>query len=65
MQVLINNVITATEAKNVAELAAELELPERGVAVAVNQQIVPRAEWTNRVLMPNDSVTVIKAAFGG
>lgn len=65
MHVLINNDLTPTEAVNVAELAEQLQLPERGVALAVNQRIIPRAEWRNTVLMPNDNITVIKAAFGG
>lgn len=65
MQVLINNTLTATEAINVAELAEQLELPERGVALAVNQRIIPRTEWTGTLLMPNDNITIIKAAFGG
>ncbi len=65
MQVLVNNVLTNTEAVNVAELAEQLDLPNRGVALAVNQRIVQRAEWINTVLMPNDNITIIKAAFGG
>lgn len=65
MQILVNNVLTPTEAVNVAELATQLQLPERGVALAVNQRIIQRAEWINTVLMPNDNVTIIKAAFGG
>lgn len=65
MQILVNNTLTATEAQNVAELAEQLDLPERGVALAVNQRIVQRMEWRNTVLMPNDNVTIIKAAFGG
>lgn len=65
MHVLINNELTPTEAVNVAELAEQLQLPQRGVALAVNQNIIPRSEWINTVLMPNDSITIIKAAFGG
>lgn len=65
MQILVNNVLTPTEAVNVAELATQLQLPERGVALAVNQRIIQRPEWINTVLMPNDNVTIIKAAFGG
>lgn len=65
MHVLINNELTATEAVNVAELAEQLQLPQRGVALAVNQTIIPRMEWTSTVLMPNDNITIIKAAFGG
>lgn len=57
-----------TEVKDgytVAELATRLALPEKGVAIAVNNKMTPRTEWAERVLQPNDSLVVIKAACGG
>lgn len=57
-----------TEAKDgctIAELASQLALPERGVAIAVNNKMIPRTEWNKRILQPNDSLVVIKAACGG
>ncbi len=49
----------------IAELASQLALPERGVAIAVNNKMIPRTEWNERILQPNDSLVVIKAACGG
>lgn len=49
----------------VSELASMLELPEGGVAVAVNNKIVRRDEWNTFLLKENDKVIVIKAACGG
>ena len=37
----------------------------RGVAVAVNGAVVPRAEWAARALNPDDRVLVIQATQGG
>jgi sulfur carrier protein len=37
----------------------------RGVAVAVNGAVVPRAEWGGRALNPDDRVLVIQATQGG
>lgn len=65
MKILINNQETLTEATSVAMLAAELALPERGVALAVNNRIVPRSAWAETALNEGDNVTIIKAAFGG
>lgn len=65
MKILINNQETLTEATSVAMLAAELALPERGVALAVNNRIVPRTAWAETALNEGDNVTIIKAAFGG
>lgn len=57
-----------TEVKDgctVTELATCLALPEKGVAIAVNNKMIPRTEWAERVLQANDSLVVIKAACGG
>lgn len=57
-----------TEVKDgctVTELATRLTLPEKGVAIAVNNKMIPRTEWAERVLQANDSLVVIKAACGG
>lgn len=65
IQVTINNKPTETGAANVQELVQELALPERGVAVAIANKMVPRSQWSDTVLQANDSITIIKAAFGG
>ncbi|MCQ2221428.1 MAG: sulfur carrier protein ThiS [Prevotella sp.] len=65
MEILINNEKKETKATNVSELAAELALPERGVALAINNRIVTRNAWEETSLNEGDNVTIIKAAFGG
>ena len=63
--VIINNEATQTEAATIAQLAVELALPERGVALAVNNKIIPRTNWAEATFEENDKITIIKAAFGG
>jgi len=47
-------------------LLGELWLAEqRGVAAAVNGEVVPRAEWRSRELAERDRVLVIRATQGG
>lgn len=65
MKVLINNKETETNATNVAQLMAELGMPDRGVAVAIGNQMVQRTAWEETALKENDSIIVIKAACGG
>lgn len=65
MKITLNNKQTETAATNIDELAKELSLPERGVAIAVNENMVRRDEWTATALAENDNVLVIKAACGG
>ena len=48
-----------------SELAKTMELPEKGVALAVNNKMIPRAEWAEKTLAENDTLVIIKAACGG
>lgn len=66
MNIKVNNkMVTVLEGSSLFQLAQTLELPEKGVAVAVNNQMVPRADWLDKKLAENDQVVVIKAACGG
>jgi sulfur carrier protein len=38
---------------------------QRGIAVAVNGAIVPRAAWPQTQLRPGDSVEIVRARQGG
>lgn len=53
------------EESTLQQLTVLLQLPEKGVAVAVNNRIVPRAAWDTHTVRENDSLVVIKAACGG
>ncbi|MGL4852303.1 MAG: sulfur carrier protein ThiS [Phocaeicola sp.] len=66
MKILINNKETevATQA-TVAQLAKQLELPEKGVAMAINNQMIPRSTWEEHLLQSGDSLVIIQAACGG
>ncbi len=65
MNILINNKPVSTEAKNLAELALELTLPEKGVAVALSNKMVPRTEWAATILDEGANIVIIKAVCGG
>lgn len=49
----------------VAVLLAALALPSRGVAVAVNGEVVRRADWPGHRLCDGDRVEVLTAVQGG
>jgi sulfur carrier protein len=38
---------------------------QRGIAVALNGAVVPRAAWRDTVLKPGDSVEIVRARQGG
>ncbi|MET8118955.1 sulfur carrier protein ThiS [Micromonospora sp. NPDC005189] len=50
---------------SVADLVREMVPEQRGVAVAVNGEVVPRAAWPATVLRDGDLVEVLTAAQGG
>ena len=51
----------------VAELLAQLDVPAeaRGVAVAVDAEVVPRGEWSTRTVPDGARVEVLTAIQGG
>lgn len=65
MKIHINNKETETKAMTLEELAMELSLPQRGVAMALNGQMIQRAEWGSTALKESVQVLIIKAACGG
>lgn len=61
----VNNQSFETKATTLSELATEMALPAQGVAIAINNCMVPRAEWTKYVLNEGLQIIIIKAACGG
>ncbi len=49
----------------VADLVASWCPTPRGVAVAVNGEVVPRSAWTATSIGPGDAVEIVTAAAGG
>ncbi len=37
----------------------------KGIAVALNNKVIPRAEWGNNSVNKNDKIILIKATQGG
>ena len=54
-------------ADTLAALLAEkaVDTGQRGIAVAVNGAMVPRAAWAQTTLRPGDSVEIVRARQGG
>jgi sulfur carrier protein len=39
--------------------------PAKGIAIAVNQEIIAKSNWSNHLLNPGDNLIIIKATQGG
>jgi sulfur carrier protein len=65
MEVILNGESYALEqACSIDKLVDTLQL-EGKFAIEVNQTIVPRSEFTNTQLQPNDKVEIVQAIGGG
>ncbi len=54
------------DAATLTHLLGELGLAERrGIAIAINDAVVPRSRWTSHALSDGDRVLVIQATQGG
>ena len=42
MKIIVNNKEIETAASNLLKLSLELELPQTGIAVAINNHLIPR-----------------------
>lgn len=66
MKIKVNDeTVELKDGSTVQDLAVEKQLPEKGIAIAVNNDMVTRSEWQNRVLNEGDDVIIIRAVCGG
>lgn len=67
MQITINNEVYTFEEHTYLEQAIEtLQLEEtKGIALALNEEIIPRSKWNETILNNEDKIIVIGAVAGG
>lgn len=53
------------ENTSVASLLQTLEQPEKGIAVAIHQQIITKTDWETKTLINGDDILIIQATQGG
>lgn len=65
MKIRVNNKEVETQTCNLQQLSQELNFPQTGIALAVNNRMIPRAQWEYYILNENDDLIIIKAVCGG
>ncbi|MCY4239095.1 MAG: sulfur carrier protein ThiS [Rhodospirillaceae bacterium] len=67
MQIILNGETVVTDAVTIQALLEEQEINEenRGVAVALNEAVVPRSAWANIDLSEGDIVEIVQPFRGG
>ena len=67
MEVYVNNKLQEMQGTpNLSDVLDVLNIQsQKGIALAVNNNVIPRADWPNHQLNPKDQITLIKATQGG
>ena len=66
MKLLVNSEPKQFSGKNISGLMQSLNMPNtNGIALAVNEKVIPKTEWNNFQLNDNDKILIIKATQGG
>ena len=66
-RIKVNGVAEAVQAASITTLLAArgIDTQARGIAVARNGAVVPRARWAETALADGDEIEIIKAISGG
>jgi sulfur carrier protein len=66
MKITVNGAVReAEEGSSVAGVVASVSARPAGVAVALNDQVVPRAAWATTIVHEADRIEVLTAVQGG
>ena len=62
----VNNTIHQLEVDtSITQLLSTLKSSSNGIAVAINNTVVPKYSWTETKLKDNDTILIIQATQGG
>ena len=63
----MNNKLYAVQPETtVAALLQFIQLPSaKGIAIAINNQVIPKIQWEQQLLQSQDKVMIIRATQGG
>ena len=66
-QIRVNGGTEPLAAATLDQLLEEkaVDTGQRGIAVALNGAVIPRAAWRDTVLKPGDSIEIVRARQGG
>lgn len=65
MNITLNNTSKSVVSRNLQELVMELSIETKGIAIALNNRVIPRDRWVESELCENDKIVVVSAVFGG
>lgn len=64
-EIKINNKPVQIDNTNLLATLEAFKIPTEGLAVAINQTVVPNSQWASTTLSQHDELTLIRATRGG
>ena len=65
MQIYLNQQLQDVQSQTISLMLQELGIQSTGIAIAVNNQVIPRSQWEAFLLAEGDKITIIRATQGG
>jgi sulfur carrier protein len=66
MNIFFNGEEKSTNAHNILEFLKEIDISEqKGIAVALNQEVISKSDWEKIQITENDQIIIIRATQGG
>ncbi len=67
IKIIVNGEVMHVDADTVvSELLQNLGISDsKGVAIAINEEVVPKSQWSAKMFSPDDQMIIIKATAGG
>jgi len=65
MTIEINKEKYISKASILEDILGELDISLKGIAVAINDEVVSRMAWKETQIHENDKITIIRATQGG
>ena len=66
MYIKVNNETQEiSEKTTVMALVEDLKIQTKGIAIAINYNVVKRADWISKILQQEDDVLIIRSTQGG
>ncbi|WP_306353633.1 sulfur carrier protein ThiS [Flavobacterium sp. '19STA2R22 D10 B1'] len=60
-----NDVLDIDSNSTIYDLLQKLGITPKGIAIAINQQIIPDKQWSSHTLLSNQEILIIQATQGG
>lgn len=57
--------LSINESISLAALLDELTIPTIGVAIAINQEIIHKSQWTMRIITGGEEIEIVSIVAGG